>query len=90
MNRGLAVVEVPAGSLIIYATSPGNVAADGEGRNGVFTNALLEHLDDPGTEIEHMLKQVRRKVQEATNGAQVPWTNSSLTDSFYFAPADSD
>lgn len=33
-----------------------------------------------------MLKDVRRDVQATTEGKQVPWTNSSLTGRFYFAP----
>ncbi|MBW8004048.1 MAG: hypothetical protein FVQ80_18990 [Planctomycetes bacterium] len=32
-SRGLAVVEAPRGSLVVYATSPGSVAAEGKGRS---------------------------------------------------------
>ena len=43
-SRGLAQVIAPTGSFISYATAPGNVAADGEGDNGLFTAKLLEHM----------------------------------------------
>ena len=83
-DRGLAVVEAPRGSLIIYATSPGNVAADGSGRNGVFTGALLKHIMTPDVDVEIMLKSVRADVMAETNNAQTPWSTSSLSESFYF------
>ena len=37
-TRGLASVgDAPSGTLIAYATGPGRVAADGIGRNGIYT-----------------------------------------------------
>ena len=47
-SRGLSVADAPQGSLIIYATSPGDVAADGDARNGIFTGALLRHMGTGG------------------------------------------
>jgi len=38
--------EGPPGPLIVYATAPGGVALDGEGRNGIFTKHLLGVLHD--------------------------------------------
>jgi hypothetical protein len=87
-ERGLAVVGniQPPQSLIVYSTAPGKTAQDGEGRNGVFTGALLDHLADPGLDIELMIRRVREDVIAATGGVQVPWHNSSLTGTgFAFA-----
>ena len=42
-------VDAPRGSLVIYATAPGSVSADGSGRNGIFTGALLKHIGESGT-----------------------------------------
>jgi hypothetical protein len=89
-ERGLAVVGTiqPPQSLIVYATAPGKTAQDGEGRNGVFSSALLKHLSDPGLDVEIMFRRVRDEVISATGGAQVPWTNSSLSGKgFIFVPA---
>lgn len=80
-------MDAPAGSLIVYATAPGGVAEDGDGRNGVFTENLLKHLGAPGLDAELMLRRVRKDVVAATSGAQVPWTSSSLQDAFSFAGA---
>lgn len=78
-------MDAPAGSLVIHATAPGEAALDGDGRNGVFTGALLEHIYTPGLDVELMLRRVRRTVMDRTNGIQTPWTNSSLTVGFRFA-----
>ena len=84
-SRGLAFVDAPRDSLVIYATSPGDVAADGYGRNGVFTEALLRHIGTPEADVEIMLRNVRRDVVTQTSGMQMPWVGSSLREAFYFA-----
>ena len=72
-SRGLSVVEAPSGSLVIYATAPGSTAADGTGRNGIFTSALLKHIRIPDQDIEVMLRDVRRDVERETENKQTPW-----------------
>ncbi|GAB2183101.1 caspase family protein [Roseibium sp. LAB1] len=79
VGRGLAKIGSGVGSLISFATQPGNVALDGDGKNSPFTTALLKHLGTPGQDITRDLVMVRRDVLEATKGQQVPWDNSSLT-----------
>lgn len=86
VGRGLAPVETGIGTLIAYATQPGNVALDGEGRHSPFTEALLNHIGTPDLDVELMLRRVRRDVMEDTLGMQVPWSSSSLTGSFKFQP----
>jgi uncharacterized caspase-like protein len=45
-DRGLARVSAaPSGTLIHFATRPGNVAADGTGSNGLYTSQLLRFID---------------------------------------------
>jgi formylglycine-generating enzyme required for sulfatase activity len=84
-DKGLARMDAPTGSLIAYATAPGQVAAEGEGRNGVYTKYLLKHMTVPGWTIEQVLKRVRVDVIASTGDKQVPWESSSLTGNFYFA-----
>lgn len=86
IGRGLAKVGTGVGSLIAFATQPGNVALDGVGRNSPFTAALLRHLGKPGRDITRELIDVRRDVLEATNGKQVPWDSSSLTGEVVLKP----
>ena len=84
-STGLAPVQSARGTLVAYATYPGGLADDGPGRNGVYTEALLEHIRAP-LNVELMLKQVRADVIEATNERQVPWESSSLVGNFSFNP----
>src|SRR5262245_4382946 len=87
LGGGLAQINAPEGTLIAYATSPGKVAADGEGANGLYTRELLRAVATPGLKVEDVFKQVRVAVSRASNGAQVPWEASSLTGDFYFSAA---
>ncbi|WP_022948426.1 caspase family protein [Methylohalobius crimeensis] len=88
LERGLAKMEGPLGSLIAYATAPGDTALDGEGRNGVYTQHLLEAMTRPGLTLEQVFKRVRNGVRRQTDGRQIPWEESSLTGDFYFIPPD--
>ena len=83
--RGLAKMDAPIGTYIAYATSPGKTAADGVGRNGLFTEKFLHHLVQPGLKIEEIMKRVRIDVNKASLGKQAPWESSSLMGDFYFS-----
>ena len=84
-ERGLAKMDAPKGSLIACATAPGSVAADGTGKNGIYTKYLLKHMKTPDLTIERVLKMVRIDVMDETGDKQVPWESSSLRGDFYFA-----
>ena len=83
-ERGLARMDAPKGSLIAYATAPGEVAADGPERNGIFTKYLMKHMIEPNLPIELVLKQARIDVARATGGRQIPWEASSLMGDLFF------
>ncbi len=85
-EQGLAKMDGPVGSFIAYATAPGSVAADGTGRNGLYTQYLLAALKRPQLSIEQTFKYVRNGVMDATRGSQIPWESSSLTGEFMFRP----
>lgn len=83
-RRGLAGVSTGVGTLIAFATQPGNVAYDGDGENSPFTTGLLKHMGAPGLGVEEMMQRVRVEVMYQTEDTQVPWSNSSLTENFIF------
>jgi uncharacterized caspase-like protein len=85
-GRGLAAMDAATGTLVAYATAPGSVAADGSGKNGLYTGELLKALQEPGLKVEDVFKRVRVSVMELSHGAQTPWESSSLTGDFYFRP----
>jgi hypothetical protein len=66
-TRGLARLEAPRGSYVIYSAGAGQTALDrlGEGDanpNSVFTRALLPRLAQPGLSIRDLAQQVRLEV----------------------------
>ena len=69
---------IGAGTLLAFATAPGQVALDGDGSNSPFSAALTRHIGTPGLEVQSMLTRVRADVVAATKSKQVPWSNSSL------------
>jgi TPR repeat protein len=85
-GRGLAQVSAPVGTLIAYATAPGEVAFDGQGGNSPFTAALMRNIPIPGLAVEDVFKRTREDVLEATQNAQTPWEHSSLVGQFIFKP----
>lgn len=78
VGRGLAQVEAGVGTLISYATQPGNVALDGDGRNSPYTAALKTHITTPNEDITSVLINVRNDVMAATRQQQVPWDQHAL------------
>jgi len=88
-GKGLAFMNAPTGSLIAYATSPGNTASDGSGSNGLYTSALLSYIVDPNITAIQMFQLVRTFVREKSSGQQVPWESTSLEGDFYFNSGDS-
>ena len=86
VSRGLAIAESGIGTLLVYATQPGNIALDGSGAHSPFTQGLLDYIATPEIEVRQMLTRVRGAVLQATGGKQVPWDHSSLTGDFFFVP----
>ena len=85
-SRGLAQMNAATGSLIAFATAPGAVAADGSGRNGVYTKHLLNSLRQRDTDILKVFQRTRAGVVKETAGRQTPWESTSLIGDFYFRP----
>ena len=85
-QKGLSQLDAPVDTLLAYATSPGNVASDGAGANGLYTENLLREMRVPEAKIEDVFKRVRLAVRRASSGAQVPWESTSLEDDFWFIP----
>ncbi len=88
IGGGLAQMDAPKGSFIAYATAPGKTAADGDGKNGLFTQELLKQIQIPGLSLESVFKRVRANVAKRSGDTQMPWDSSSMTGDFYFIPGN--
>ena len=85
---GLAEMKSGEGTLIAFATGPGQTALDGEaGTNSPFTRALLANIASPGIEIQQAMTKVRAQVNDETGKAQLPWGHTNLTGTVYLNPA---
>jgi tetratricopeptide (TPR) repeat protein len=95
LEAGLAQPQNPGKeTYIAFSTGPGQVAADNpDGKNSWFTEALSEYVKQPALtlELNEVFTKVKKRVSDATEGRQTPWTISSLTSGFYFhAPLNQD
>jgi Caspase domain/Putative peptidoglycan binding domain len=84
---GLAEMKSGEGTLIAFATGPGQTALDGEGgTNSPFTRALIANITQPGVEIQQAMTKVRAQVNEETNKNQLPWGHTNLIGAVYLSP----
>lgn len=94
-TRGLARLEAPRGSYVIYSAGAGQTALDrlGEGDanpNSVFTRALLPRLSQPGLSIRDLAQQVRIEVDQTARSIghdQFPAIYDQLAGDFVIAGA---
>ena len=88
VGSGLAEMKSGEGTLIAFATGPGQTALDGtDGQNSPFTRALISHITQPGVEIQQAMTEVRAQVNEETSKGQLPWGHTNLIGSVYLNPA---
>src|SRR5439155_8130501 len=88
VQTGLAEMKSGQGTLLAFATGPGQTALDGEaGTNSPFTRALLANITQPGVEIQQAMTKVRAQVNEETAKNQLPWGHTNLIGSVYLNPA---
>lgn len=86
-TRGLARINAPESTLILYAAKPGQTASDNpQGRNGLFTQHLREAIRQPGVNVETAFANVVKQVYEESERAQYPWKEGVLLHPFAFVP----
>src|SRR5258707_7141437 len=78
VQSGLAEMKSGEGTLIAFATGPGQTALDGhEGTNSPFTRALIDNITQPGIGIQQAMTKVRAEVNEQTIKGQLPWGHTN-------------
>ena len=87
-GKGLSQMDAPPGTILAYATAPGNGAADVGSRekNGLYTGHLLNEMRARDAKIEDVFKRVRLNVRRESKGAQIPWESTSLEEDFFLHP----
>jgi uncharacterized caspase-like protein len=69
-------------TLILFSTSPGSAAKDGDLNSSPFAHAISKYIKLSDTPIEQVFKKVIEEVEEVTNSRQTPWVHSSLRRDF--------
>lgn len=89
-GAGLAAMRAPRGTIIAYATQPGNTSLDGgPGRNSPYTAALVEAMRVPGLGLMQMFNEASLRAIDLSGGHQEPWLAiSPLRGDFVFTARD--
>lgn len=85
-TRGLSRIDSGANLFVSFATSPGAVALDGEGRNSPYTKNLADAVARANLNLEETFKRTLKGVYQETKGEQTPWISSSFFGDFVFRP----
>jgi uncharacterized caspase-like protein len=83
-SNGLAAIQAPDETLVMYSAAPGKVVSDGEGELSPLTGELVEQLRTPNQSAEHVFNHTRVAVSRTSHRKQVPWVSSSLAQDFVF------
>jgi hypothetical protein len=70
----------------MYAAGAGRTAADGEGRNSVFTTQLLKNLVTPDLEVQELFRRTGTDVSRASGRRQVPSVYTRFSGTAHLAP----
>ncbi len=76
----------PRGSVVVYATEQGTEAEDRNpnGRNGLFTGALLKYLTTPDLTFKNIIDKASVDVENFSEGRQTPARYDKIYGDFYF------
>lgn len=83
LTGGLALVEAEPGTLVAFNAAPGTIAPDESGPYSAYAQALAEISREGGLSIDDAFARVRLRVNQITNGGQVPWHASKLQAPIY-------
>ena len=87
VKPGLGRIGKAENTLIAFSAAPGETAADGEGGNSPFSDALSRYLPTDGLEIRSVLTLVQQEVYDRSRGRQLPYVESGLPKLFFAALA---
>jgi uncharacterized caspase-like protein len=88
-SAGLAAIQAPDETLMMYSAAPGKVVSDGEGELSPLTRELIAQLDTSNPSADEVFHQTQLAVSHASHRKQVPWVSSSLVQDFVFGAESS-
>ena len=83
--QGLAPIDAPPNSMVMYSAAPGKLTQDGTGPNSLFMSEFIKEFRTASTvTAEELFNRVRLAVSRASKNEQIPWLSSSLVEELYF------
>lgn len=89
VGRGLARVEPESDTLVVFAAKAGAIAADGNGANSPFAEAVANRVSENNLEIGLLFRLVHDDVVQSTGRGQEPYTYGSLSGSAVYLKSGS-
>lgn len=86
-SAGMAPVDAPEGSLVLFSAPPGKVVREDSGDVSLFVSELGKELRAPNITAEEAFAHTRIGVSRASKAERVPWISSSLIEEFRFSVA---
>lgn len=83
-STGLAPVDAPTGSLVMYSSAPSTVVNDTGSEQRLFINELVKQLRVAELTGDEVFNRTRVGVSQGSQGQQVPWVSNSLVSMFSF------
>ncbi|MFP3042886.1 tetratricopeptide repeat protein [Treponema primitia] len=87
LSRGLATVrELPSDLFMIFSTSAGDIAADGESgqRNSPFARAFLKHINS-SDDLSIVVRSITRETLALTDNHQSPYHEGRIINLDYYS-----
>lgn len=87
--KGFRALDTSPGTLLAYATSPGQLASSISpdfGSLSLYTKYLVRELKAVAVPVEEVFKRIRLGVYAESGQYQLPWEHSSLTREYFFSP----
>jgi uncharacterized caspase-like protein len=81
---GLALIEPDPNMLVAFNAAPGTIGPNEPGPYGSYAQALAEMIRQGGLSLPELFNRVRLRVNEITNGAEVPWNAQHTQTDFVF------
>ena len=87
-SAGLAAIQAPDETLMMYSAAPGKVVSDGDGDLSPLTRELVAQLGAPNPSADEVFHRTQLAVSRVSQRKQVPWVSSSLAQDFVFGSGE--
>jgi uncharacterized caspase-like protein len=85
IDQGLAMVDPPNRTWVMYSSEPDSVIPENDADRGLFVQELLKQMRVPGLSAEKAFLETLSNVDQVSRSKQAPWIASFTENDFSFA-----